>query len=376
MNAPSTKLDRMRVSSALPRICVIGPLPPPFGGMANQCEQLVRLLRGEGVEVEVVRSNRDYSPRWIEKLPVVRAGFRLVPYLIRLWRASGRGSVVHVLANSGWAWHLFAAPAVWIGKLRGSRVLVNYRGGLAGEFLADASWHVRRTLAIADELVTPSAFLQRAFAPYGLRTTIVPNIIDLSRFAPSPPRRFGDAPHLIVTRNLEPIYDIPTAIRGFAIVRERFPNARLSIAGSGPEEVRLRALIRSMGLDGSVTLCGRMENAAIAGMYASADCMLNPSTVDNMPISILEAYASGVPVVSTNAGGIPDIAENGVDSLLVPVGDHVALGSQALRVLSDPELTETLRSNGFERARQFAWPSVRDRWFEIYRRLGAAEGIQ
>ncbi|THF61776.1 glycosyltransferase family 4 protein [Pseudothauera rhizosphaerae] len=358
-------------AEAVPPVCIVGPLPPPSGGMANQCEQLLRLLRQEGVQVELVRNNPPYAPQWIARVPGLRAVFRLLPYLARLWGAAGRVQVMHVLANSGWAWHLFAAPAVWIGRLRGARVIVNYRGGNADAFFSRAPRHVLATLRLAHARVTPSPFLQRVFARHGLDAAIVPNIVDLSRFGPAPPRDFGDAPHLIVTRNLEPIYDIPTALRAFARVRGAWPGARLTVAGSGPERTALEALTAELGLQGCVRYTGRIDNAEIPALYASADCMLNPSTVDNMPISILEALASGVPVVSTRAGGIPDMVAHEVSALLVPVGDAEALGEQALRVLADRALAGRLRAAGGEAVAAYAWPAVREKWFAVYRRLAA-----
>jgi glycosyltransferase involved in cell wall biosynthesis len=126
--------------------------------------------------------------------------------------------------------------------------------------------------------------LQRVFDKFGIAARIVPNIVDLSRFRHASSRSFGDAPHLVVTRNLEPIYDIPTAINAFSKVKSIFPKARLTVAGSGPELERLKALTLALGLDGSVHFSGRIDNADIPDLYASADCMLNPSTVDNMPI--------------------------------------------------------------------------------------------
>ena len=180
---------------------------------------------------------------------------------------------------------------------------------------------------------------------------------------------------MIVTRNLEPIYDIPTAIRAFAIVRQRFPAARLTVAGSGPELDRLRALAGELGLEGCVDFCGRLDNAEIPALYASADCMLNPSTVDNMPISILESFASGVPVVSTDAGGIPDLVDNGVSGLLVPVGDVDAMAREVLRVLGDQSLSAALREAGLKAATVYAWPTVREQWLQVYRSVAKAGSI-
>ncbi|MCA3240846.1 MAG: glycosyltransferase [Rubrivivax sp.] len=360
-------------ADAWPRVCVVGPLPPPSGGMANQCEQLVRLLQGEGARVELVRTNAPYRPAWAGRVPMLRAAFRLLPYLLALWRACGRAQVMHVFANSGWAWHLCAAPALRIAAWRGVPTIVNYRGGQADDFFNAAPSHVKRHLAAAALRVTPSVFLQRVFARHGLSAEIIPNIIDLQRFAFAPPLAATSAgPHVVVTRNLEAIYDIPTALRAFALLRATHPNARLTVAGSGPELSALQDLAASLGIANAVRFSGRIENADIGALYASADLMLNPSTADNMPISILEALASGVPVVSTRAGGIPDMVEHGRSALLVPVGDVQAMAEQALRLLADPALAETLRRHGRAEAARFAWPQVRQQWLSAYRRAGVA----
>lgn len=356
------------------RIALVGPLPPPPGGMANQCEQLARLLPCDAISVQVVRTNAPYRPAWAGRVPVVRAVVRLLPYLWRLWRSAGQADAMHVLANSGWAWHLFAAPAVWIARLRHVPVILNYRGGEAEAFMRRAPRHVPATLRMAQALVAPSPFLQRVFHDLGFEPITVPNFVDLDRFVPGAPCDFGDAPHLVVTRNLEAIYDIATALRAFASIRGTYPNARLSIAGIGPERARLEALAAELGIEGAVALLGRIDGARMPALYASADCMLNPSRVDNMPNAILEAFASGVPVVSTDAGGIPDMAEDGRSALLVPVGDAAAMAAQALRVLSDRALAASLRRHGLQAVARYAWPVIRDRWLQLYREVAADRG--
>ncbi len=104
-------------------IALVGPLPPPAGGMANQTRQLAELLIGEGVTVRTIQTQPPYRPAWIGTIPGLRAGWRLLPYLYALWRGCRGAQVVHIMANSGWSWHLFAAPAVWIAKLRGAVVI-------------------------------------------------------------------------------------------------------------------------------------------------------------------------------------------------------------------------------------------------------------
>ena len=355
-----------------PTVCLVGPLPPPSGGMANQCEQLLRLLGLEGATVIQVRTNAPYRPMWVGRLPMLRALFRLLPYLAALWSGIGRAQVVHVFANSGWAWHLLAWPAVVVARWRGVPLIVNYRGGLADEFLTSAPRWVRASLASVSLRVVPSRFLLGVFGRHGLTAEIIPNIIDLSRFTPRQPADFGNAPHLIVTRNLEPIYDIGCALRAFAQVRQRFPGARLTVAGTGPDLAMLQALALELGVAPAVQFAGRIANENIAGLYAQADLVLNPSTADNMPISILESLASGVPVVSTDAGGIPDLVQHERSALLVPVGDAAALAAAALRVLTDRTLADTLRESGLSEVQRFSWRLVREQWRNAYVR--AAQG--
>ena len=348
------------------RIALIGPLPPPSGGMANQTRQLAELLASAGATVTTVQVNAPYWPSWVARVPVLRSVFRFVPYLAALCRTAGQVDVFHIMANSGWSWHLFAAPAVWVAHSRGIAVVVNYRGGEAAEFLQRAGVWVRFTMRQTRALVVPSGFLQGVFARFDMSADIVPNIIDLSRFRPRDPVRAGAA-HLLVARNLEPLYDNLTAIRAFQMVRESFPQARLTIAGSGPDEQGLRKSVQEMGLTDAVKFTGRLERDTMATLYRTADLMLNPSLADNMPNSVLEAWASGVPVVSTNVGGIPHLAQHGVTASLVPPADPAAMADACVALLSDEALWQQRAQAGLQEAKRYTWFSVQPMLARVYR---------
>ena len=358
----------------LPRVCVVGPLPPPSGGMGNQCQLLVRLLRSEGMEVELVQTNAPYRPAWVGGIAVLRAIFRLPPYLLALWRACARVDVVHVLANSGWAWHLFVAPAITIARIHKVAVIVNYHGGHAEAFFARAPRYVLAMLSATALRVIPSPYLQRVFAQHGLTSEVIPNIVDLSLFSPASCASHAPQPLIVVTRNLEPIYDIATAIRAVARIHQCVPGVRMTIAGSGPDRERLQGLAQQLGLGAAVCFSGRLTTDGNAALVSSASCLLNPSTVDNMPVSILEAFACGVPVVSTCAGGIPDMLEDGVAGLLVPVGDDAAMAEAVLRILRDPLLALHFSSVGMVEAEKYCWDNVRWQWLGAYCR--AVTGVR
>lgn len=353
-------------AGGVPRILMVGPVPPPSGGMAAQCRLLSDLLRADGNDVEVVETNAPIRPAWAGRLRGLRAVFRLLPYLGRLWAGLSRCHVVHIFANSGWAWYLMAMPALALARLRRVPVVLNYHGGEAAAFFTSAPFWVRRSLGLADALVVPSGYLERFFKDLGFSPRVIPNVVDLARFRPRERTHPADYPQVLVTRNLEPIYDIPTAIRAFAIIAERFPEARLTVAGSGPEADALKCLVAEMGLSDRVAFTGRIDNQDIHTLYAGGDLLLNPSTADNMPISLLEAYASGVPVVSTNVGGIPWLVQDGYNGLLVSPGEPGAMADAALAILDDPQFASRLAANGLRTVAACGWPQVRRLWLDVY----------
>jgi glycosyltransferase involved in cell wall biosynthesis len=348
------------------RIGLVGPLPPPAGGMANQTRQLAELLRAAEASVVFVQSNAPYVPAWVGRWPGLRAVFRLVPYLLSLWRAAARADVFHVMANSGWAWHLFSAPAIWIAHLRRVPVVVNYRGGEAAGFLQRSSRLVRWSMKRAAILAVPSGFLQQIFQRHGMPAVVVPNIVDLARFHPRD-ASMATAAHVVVARNLEPLYDNETALRAFQQVRRQHPQARLTIAGSGPEAARLKALATELGLDGAVRFSGQLDRDAMAALYREADICLNPSLADNMPNSVLESMASGVPVVSTNVGGVPFIVEDGKTALLVDAKDVNAMAAAVLQLLDDRALRSRIAAAGVREVQRYTWAEVAPLLARIYR---------
>jgi glycosyltransferase involved in cell wall biosynthesis len=342
------------------RVCLVGPLPPPAGGMANQTRQLAELLRADGAQVEVVQVNAPYRPAWAGRVQGLRAVVRLLPYLAHLWQACGRADIVHVMANSGWSWHLYAMPAIRMAALRRTPVVVNYRGGEAGSFLDRSAERVRRSLRLCAGLLLPSGFLLEVFARHQMHGRVVPNIIDLQRFQPAPPAPAPKRPpHVVVARNLEPIYGIDVAIAAFARVLQQHPQARLSVAGSGPLLQTLSEQAAGLGIGDSIRFTGRLDRDQMAALYRDADLSLNPSHVDNMPNSVLESLACGVPVVSTRVGGVPFIVEHERTALLVPPADAGAMAEAALRVLNDSALASRMREQGLAEVQRYRWEAVK-----------------
>ncbi len=352
-------------------IGLVGPLPPPFGGMANQTRQLHDLLMSEGIKVTLIQTNAPHSPRILEHLKGVRAVFRLLAFVFQVWRLADKVDVIHVLANSGWSWQLFSAPVVWIGWLRKIPVIVNYRGGEAANYFRRSFKRVRPTMNRARLIVVPSDYLKKIFADFGFGAQVIPNIINTDRFRPAANHKTpsDQMRHLIITRNLETIYGLSTAIEALSLLKNRIPEIKLSIAGTGPQKKELQHLVKQLGLENNVFFKGKLRPDEVASLCRHAGIMLNPTTVDNMPNSLLEAMASGLPVVTTNVGGIPYFAEHERTALLVPANDPQAMANEVTRLLETPSLYRKLVVNGLEEVKQYTWPSIKKQWLGVYRQL-------
>lgn len=332
--------------TALQRICLIGPVPPPFTGMSVQIVRWTENLRAAGHAVRLVSTRHDLHGR-----PVRRALAFLLPLLPEVLRCD----VLSVHTGSHISFHAFCTPAVLLGRMAGRRVLVTYKGGEAGDFLSH-SRAARCVLRLAHARLVPSPYLQEVLGRFGLTAQVVPNILEP---APLPQPRSpaaGDAV-LLVTRNLEPVYSVQTALEAHALVRREIPGVRLEVLGDGSERPRLEQLVSSRGWTG-VTFHGNVPPAAVRRALQRAALVLNPSTVDNTPNSLLEALQAGVPIVSTGVGGIPFLVSDGVSALLVPARDPGRMAEAALRILRDPALGARLAEAGQEVACGFLWPAV------------------
>jgi L-malate glycosyltransferase len=353
------------------KIWIVAPVPPPYGGMSLQGENLARKLSAEGLAVEVIPTNASFprALQAIERIPGVRTLVREVLYLWSLRAVLRHRGVIHHLSASYLFFFLHSVPLLLFARLSGNRLVFNYRGGKAGEFLRTWSWFVVPVLRGADQVAVPSEYLQDVFRRYGVASTVVPNIADTEAFSFRERTQF--APRLLVTRHLEPMYDIECVLRAFRRVQENVPDASLGIAGDGIECERLQALVREWGLRG-VTFYGAVAYADLPALYSQYDIYMNGSRVDNFPGALVEAACAGLPIVTTRAGGIAEMIQHRRTGLLADVGDDTALANGVLELLRRPEFACDLAANARHWAELFSWRSV---FPQLLRAYGIAEPI-
>jgi glycosyltransferase involved in cell wall biosynthesis len=273
--------------------------------------------------------------------------------------------IVHVLAASWLYFFAVVAPATIVGKVRGKRVILNYRGGDAAPFFHAWGWAVRPIFRMADLITAPSRFLKELIeGRFGIGVSVINNIVDTSAF--SYRERAAVQPRLIVARQLETIYDIESVLRAFRAIRKRYPEACLAVAGTGSQSESLRRLAAEWDL-ANVDFLGYVAHEDLPAIYNQYDIFINASRVDNFPGALVEASATGLLVVSTAAGGIRFMYENGKDALLVEPGDWESLARAVERAVTTPGLALQLTRAALSMVRLCEWPAVRD---SIYRSYG------
>lgn len=350
------------------RVAVVAPSLRILGGQAVQADRLLRAWTGDPeIEAWLVPVN-PLPPRPLRVLTEVKYVRTVVTELTYgplLVRELARADVVHVFSASYTSFLLAPLPAVAIARALGKPVVLNYRSGEAPDHLRRSAI-ARAVLARVDRNVVPSRFLVEVFAGFGIDATVIPNIVDLDRFKYR--ERDPLRPRLVSTRNFEDLYNVACTVRAFRLVQDRYPTATLTLVGGGAQQGALRRLVEELRLDG-VTFAGRVRPDDVAAYYADNDIYVQSPNIDNMPTSVLEAYASGLPVVSTGAGGVPAILTDGVHGLLAPVGNHDALGRAILRLLDDPGYARRLARQAYDSCQRCTWAAVRDQWVSLYRSL-------
>lgn len=295
----------------------------------------------------------------------VRSVVKPALYTAALLRHTRRADVVHVFCAAHLAFLFGAMPAVLVAILFRKPVILNYHDGRAEAHLLRwgplVRWAVRRSRM----LVVPSGYLVDIFAAHGISATVVPNVVDTRAFPHRPQET--PAPRMVSTRALEDLYGIDNTIRAFALVRKEIPHVTCDVYGGGSMMPLLQDLAAELGEEG-IHFHGEIAHERVPEVLAAGGILVNSSRVDNMPHVLVEASASGLPIVTTDVGGIPYMVENEVTALLVPPDQPGLMASAVLRMLRDPDLARRLAGTAYEACSNYTWNRARTLWVTAYKR--------
>lgn len=346
------------------RIALIAAGVEIVGGHEVQARALIAGLRQVGCVVDFLPINPQFPPglRWLRRIRYLRTVLNQVLYLWSL-RLLRHADVVHVFSASYWSFLLAPVPAMTVGRLLGKRIVLHYHSGEADDHLRNWGVLVHPWLRLAHEIAVPSDYLRRVFAHYGYGARVIRNVVDTSKFVFR--KRGPLRPRLLSVRNFERHYRVDVTLKAFAWIKRRFPEATLTVAGVGSEEAALRQLAASISTR-DIRFTGRVGPKQIAGLYNDCDVFLNASVIDNQPVSILEAFAAGLPVITTPTGDIAAMVRDGETGLIVPQENAEAMAETVISLLENPERAARIAQQARVEAERYTWPQVCGAWMAVY----------
>jgi glycosyltransferase involved in cell wall biosynthesis len=340
-------------------VLIVGNFLSGSGKAPGVCEGLAARLEQAGWSV--VTTSRE--PRRLA---------RLLDILRTIWSRRREYEVAQVDVYSGSAFLWAEAACLMLHRLRKPYCLTLHGGALPA-FARRWPTRVRSLVRKADAVTSPSEYQRQELQAFRHDIRLVPNALDLERY----PFRRRDAPRprLVWLRSFHDIYNPVLAPRVVALLRGDFADVTLRMIGPDKGDgslERTKAEAERCGVSDRIEFIAAIPKTAVPAALGEADVFLNTTDVDNAPVSVIEAMACGLCVVSTAVGGIPHLIEDGRNGLLTPAGDATAMANAVRRALTEPGLARRLSEEGRRASERSDWSNVLPQWKSILGRLSGS----
>lgn len=299
---------------------------------------------------------------------------RLAEIILTLIKDHRKFDVVLLEVYSG-LYFIIASVAGLLCKIFRLPLIMILHGGNLPAFTKKHPFWTKKILNQADHLVAPSTFLAEKIGDSGYEIQVISNVVDIDSYIYR--ERSNISPRLIWMRSFHPIYNPEMAIKVLAKLRQSEPDATLTMAGNDKGlEDEVKTLAEKLGLSGAVRFTGFLDLEKKIKEFSAADIYINTNRIDNMPVSVVEARALGLPVIATNVGGLPYLIENGKNGFLVANNDVDAMVESIKMLLDNPELTRKISRNGRALAENSAWTTVRSEWEKLIDEVLAEKSLE
>lgn len=353
----------VKPAAVKPPILLVGNFLSATHGVRGVCEELASRLREGGWPVLTASAKPNRAARLADMLGTV-------------WRERGAYAAAQVDVYSGAAFFWAEAVCRLLARL-GKPYVLTLHGGNLPSFARRHPRRVRRLLAGAAEVTAPSGYLLEQMRPFRAGMRLQPNPIDVGRYEFR--ARTSPHPRLVWLRAFHRMYNPALAIEVVARLAQEFPCVSLAMVGPDKGDGSLsqaRETAEVLGVSARVEFVGGVPKGDVPARLDGGDIFLNTTNVDNTPVSVLEAMASGLCVVSTSVGGIPYLLRDGYDALLVPPGDAAAMSAAVRRALTDEGLGARLSTNARLKAEGCDWSNVLPQWDELLKRVACGGGAR
>ena len=276
-------------------------------------------------------------------------------------------AMVDVFSGSAFIW---AEMSAWLLNKINKPFLLNLRGGNLPEFANHYPHRVIHTLKSANVVTSPSAYLKESLQKFRKDIQIIPNPIEIASYSYRP--RKLHKPKLMWVRAFHEIYNPSLAPKVLDKLTKKWPNIHLSMVGPDKGDGSLqkfRNLSETLNMENHISLIGGVPRYQVPTILNQGDIFINTTNFDNTPVSVIEAMACGLCIVSTNVGGIPYLLADEINALLVPPDDPQAMAEAIERIILNPDLAARLSLNARQKAERFDWSIVLPKWDHLFNEI-------
>jgi len=334
-----------------PRICAVAMFKPIYD---IQLQSLMNVFTQKNINVIKTTSYQNRITKFLDVL-------FFLPY------NRNNYNVIHVQAHSYYSIIYLIVTLFWA-KVLNKLIIVMYYGGAAREFFSNYPRMITFLFKNVNRTIVASEYVRFAFKELDLNTILIPHILEVSNWVFR--NRIKPGHNLLWVRNLSNEYNPLMLLDVFKLIKSRDSRYSLKIVGTGNLKDIMKMYIKENSLS-DVEMVGRVSDSELRLLFNWSDIFINTTNVDNQPVSVLEAMACGVPVVSTNPGGIPEIITHKENGLLSNPGDVSAMVQNINLFINDPQLVEKLSIQGRSFVeKKFNSNVIYEQWKNVYANLG------
>ncbi len=331
-------------------IVYIGNKLSHVGKTVTSIETLGQFLKNEGYNVVTSSSKTNKVFRMLDMLYTILQNLKKTDYVL-----------IDVYSTSNFYYALIISVLCKMLKLKYVPIL---RGGALGNRLKKSPKLSKLIFNNAYENVAPSLYLMSIFKEAGFKNIIhIPNTIELQNYDFN--IRSINAINLLWVRSFSNLYNPKLAVQILKSIRDDNINASLCMIGPDNDGSLedTKALSETLGV--KVEFTGKLSKREWHKKAEDYNLFINTTNVDNTPVSVIEAMALGLPVISTNVGGLPHLIDSDINGILVPPDDIQAFKAAILRLKDDPSLVTQISNNARKKVEAFDWNTVKYQWFSI-----------
>lgn len=331
---------------------MVGTHLSPDVGSRSVGEGLAERLRQLGFSVRLTSRQRSRA-------------LRVADMVLTVWENRQSCDLVQLDVYSGSAFYWAECVSLLV-RILGKPLVMTLHGGNLPEFSRKHPRRISRLLSRGDAVTAPSQYLVDALKNFRPDIQLIPNPLELGEYKYE--EREKPKPRLVWLRTFHRIYNPELAVEVLGRIKSRLPSAHLTMIGPDKDGTLsdVRDSARRLGVYDAITFTGGVAKSEVPRLLATGDIFLNTTTIDNSPVSVLEAMACGLAIVSTNVGGMPYLIEREHEGLLVPPGDAEAMTQAVTRLLDEPGLALRLTRSARRKAEGYSWAAILPCWEKLF----------